>query len=167
MFISSLAKEALMQIIVETPKWSFRKLEQTSRGYERIFSSPTPTPFNYGFIDGTKGDDGMPLDVVILGEKLAEGTKIEASIIGRVVFIDDGIRDDKYIATLDGKRHEMAIRIFFTVYAMAKLVLRMIRLRRWTKNRFEGVEWFEESVKDANALRPLAPGTGLEPTATR
>ncbi len=147
-----------MNVVVETPKWSFTKLEYAGGGYKRTFSSPIPTPFNYGFIQDTRGDDGMPLDVVILGGKLSTGARLDVSVVGRVRFIDDSIRDDKYIASLDGKRHEMAIRIFFTVYAASKLVLGLLRLRRWTTNKFEGIEWFEAGADDADALRLLTPG---------
>ncbi|MEE9594759.1 MAG: inorganic diphosphatase [Candidatus Hydrothermarchaeales archaeon] len=141
-----------MLVVVETPKWSFTKLEFTSEGYKKALTSPIPTPFNYGFIEGTLGEDGMPLDVVILGKKHPPGSKLDLKIIGKVGFIDDGRVDDKFIATLDGNRHEMAIRIFFTVYTVAKLVMGLLKLRRWTKNKFTGVEWFDVEVSHVDAL---------------
>ncbi len=142
----------LMLVVVETPKWSFTKLGFTSEGYKKALTSPIPTPFNYGFIEGTLGEDDMPLDVVILGKKHPLGSKLDLNIIGKVGFIDDGRVDDKFIATLDGDRHEMAIRIFFTVYTVAKLVIGLLKLRRWTKNKFTGVEWFDVEVSHVDAL---------------
>jgi len=152
MLIPKGTKLALMLVVVETSKWSFTKLEYTGDGYKRSLTSPIPTPFNYGFIEGTLGEDGMPLDVVILGEKLSTGSKLDLSIIGKVGFIDDSKKDDKFIATLDGERHEMAIRIFFTVYSLSKLIMGFFKLRRWTKNKFKGIEWFEAEVSDFKAL---------------
>lgn len=56
-----------MKIVIETPKYSFWKYQKTDKGYERAFFSPLPTIFNYGFIEGTTGPDGMEEDVVVLG----------------------------------------------------------------------------------------------------
>lgn len=136
-----------MKIVIETPKWSFRKFEKTEDGFKLVFSSPIPAPFNYGYIDGTIGEDGAPLDVIVLGRKLDIGTVLDIGIIGRVDFIDDSIEDDKYIATLDGRKHETAIHLFFTLYAIAKIFLGLIIYRRWTTNRFNGVEWFEKEME--------------------
>ena len=134
-----------MQIVVETPRWSFIKIEKTVKGFKKAFYSPIPTPFNYGFIEDTRGMDGMPMDVIILGKRLDTGTRLDAGLIGRVRFLDDGIRDDKYIATLDKKNHELAIRLFFTFYSIAKVLLGFYLHRRWTNNRFEGIEWFKST----------------------
>jgi inorganic pyrophosphatase len=85
-----------MRIVVETPRWSFRKLKKTETGFKNVLTSPVPTPFNYGYIPGTRGEDGMPLDAIILGSKLQSGTTVNEGVIGRVLFIDDGKRDYKY-----------------------------------------------------------------------
>jgi inorganic pyrophosphatase len=136
-----------LRIIVETPKWSFKKIEKTGNGFERAFFSPIPTPFNYGFIEKTVGGDKMPLDVIVLGERLKSDSTLDLCLIGRVNFIDDDRRDDKYIATLDGSRRKRVIWLFFTLYALAKLFLGILRHGRLTKNRFIGVEWFEKEIE--------------------
>jgi inorganic pyrophosphatase len=141
-----------MKIVIETPKWSFRKIEKTEDGFKLAFISPIPTPFNYGFIEGTLGEDGAPLDVIVLGRRVDSWTHLNLGIIGRVDFIDDGKGDDKYIATLDGKKHETAILLFFTLYTVAKFFLGLILYRSWTTNRFNGVEWFGKE-KEVLALR--------------
>jgi inorganic pyrophosphatase len=141
-----------MQIVIETSKWSFRKLVKTEDGFETAFISPIPTPFNYGFIEGTLGEDGAPLDIIVLGQKHDSGVLLDLSIIGRVNFSDDSRIDDKYIATMDGRRHETAIKVFFTVYVISKFFLGLIQQRKWTKNSFTGVEWFEE-VNSASEIQ--------------
>ncbi len=133
-----------MQVVIETSKWSFRKRVKTEQGFKTAFLSPIPTPFNYGFIEGTLGEDLAPLDVIVLGPRLESGTRLNLGIIGKVNFIDDSQRDDKYIATIDGRRHEKAIKVFFTLYAVTKILLGLILEQRLTKNSFTGVEWFEE-----------------------
>jgi len=142
-----------MQIVIETSKWSFRKRVKTEQGFETAFLSPIPTPFNYGFIEDTEGEDGAPLDIVVLGPKLDTGTRPNLGIIGRVKFIDDSKEDDKYIATTDGHHHETAIKIFFTLYAFSKLILGLIHQRQITKNSFNGVEWYETEVKSASDIQ--------------
>jgi inorganic pyrophosphatase len=131
---------------VETPKWSLRKIEKTRRGFEKVFFSPIPTPFNYGFVENTLGSDNMPLDVIVLGKRLKTDSKLDCGLIGKVKFIDDGRKDDKYIATLDGTKHEQTIWFFFTFYALAKFFLGILQQGRLTKNRFAGVEWFEKEI---------------------
>ncbi len=141
-----------MQIVIETSKWGFRKLVKTGDGFETAFFSPLPTPFNYGFIEGGRGEDGMPLDIIVLGQRQDSGARLDLSIIGRVNFSDDSRIDDKYIATMDGRRHEIAIKVFFTFYVISKFFLGLILQRKWTKNSFTGVVWFEE-VNSAPEIR--------------
>jgi len=143
-----------MRIVVETPKWSFRKIVCEGGEYKPVFISPIPTPFNYGLIEGSKGDDGMPLDVIIMGPRLDTGTAVDEAVIGRVGFIDDGRRDDKYIVSLDGKRHSTQIQLFFTFYSFAKLFIGLANHRRLTQNRYTGMEWFEEELTDPETLPP-------------
>jgi len=141
-----------MRIVVETPKWSFRKRINEGDEYRKVFSSPIPTPFNYGFIEGTLALDGMPLDVILLGERFQTGSEIDVEIIGRVMFVDNGARDDKYIASLDGKRRAFSIWLFFTFYAFAKLLISLLHKGGWTHNRFVGIEWFEKEFGDVQSL---------------
>jgi inorganic pyrophosphatase len=109
-------------------------------------------PRNYGFIEGSKGEDGMPLDVIILGDKLKAGLKIDEKIIGRVKFFDDGKKDYKYIAAQDQKRHEMSIRFFFKIYVLAKTLINLLRHRRLTANKFDGIEWYKAHLKDVSEI---------------
>jgi inorganic pyrophosphatase len=135
-----------MVLVVETPKWNFIKIEHSIEGFKRAFISPLPTPFNYGYIEGTLGEDGAPVDVIILGERKKTGERLDLGLIGKVRFVDDNKRDDKYIASINEARQEIAINIFFRVYAIAKVVLGLILYRRWTRNRFKGIEWFQETI---------------------
>ena len=56
-----------MKIIIETPKYSFWKYNKTEKGYEKVFFSPLPTIFNYGFVEGTKSADGMEEGKTLMG----------------------------------------------------------------------------------------------------
>jgi inorganic pyrophosphatase len=94
----------------------------------------------------------MPLDVIILGDKLKAGLRIDEKIIGRVKFIDDGKKDDKYIASQDQKRHEMSIGLFFKIYVLAKTLINFFRHRRLTANRFDGIEWNKDHLVDVSEI---------------
>ena len=105
-------------IVIEVPRFSFIKRGPTGAV---DFVSPLPSPFNYGSIPGTHGEDGEPRDVVLLGPRLPRGTRTHATVLGVVGFLDAGTPDPKLVA---GARldpwSETQLHAFFRVYALAK-----------------------------------------------
>lgn len=80
-------KEKLTRIIVETPKGSSQKFdfepEQNVFVLNKIMPSGTVFPFDFGFIPGTLGADGDPLDVMVLSESgTFTGCAVDCRIIG-------------------------------------------------------------------------------------
>lgn len=66
---------------------------------DRILYTSTHYPANYGFIPRTYGDDGDPLDVLLLcAEPLEPLTLVRSYPIGVISMIDNGRRDEKIIA---------------------------------------------------------------------
>jgi inorganic pyrophosphatase len=66
---------------------------------DRILSTSTHYPANYGFIPLTYGDDKDPLDVLILcSEPIVPMTLVRCYPIGMFSMIDNGRRDSKIIA---------------------------------------------------------------------
>ena len=129
-----------MKIVIETPKYSFWKYQKTDEGYERAFFSPLPTIFNYGFIEGTTGPDGMEEDVVVLGPRLPRGSTLEIeNFDGIVMFLDNSIRDDKRLVYISGFRSPVLLAYYFRLYALFKIFLYAFRERKLAKCRFEGV----------------------------
>jgi len=66
-----------------------------------ISVKPTSThyPANYGFIPRTFGDDGDPLDVLLIcAEPLEPMSLVRAYPIGVISMMDNGKRDEKVIA---------------------------------------------------------------------
>jgi inorganic pyrophosphatase len=54
---------------------------------------------NYGFIPQTLGEDGDPLDILVMcSESIQPLCLVEATIIGNMHMIDGGVKDDKIIA---------------------------------------------------------------------
>lgn len=89
--------------VIEISKGSKKKYElDKESGYlilDRILYTSTHYPANYGFIPRTYGDDGDPLDVLLLcAETLEPLTLVKAKPIGVISMIDNGQRDEKIIA---------------------------------------------------------------------
>ena len=89
--------------VVEISKGSKQKYElDKATGYlmlDRILHTSTHYPANYGFIPRTYGDDGDPLDVLLLcSEPLEPLTLVRAYPIGVINMIDNGRNDEKIIA---------------------------------------------------------------------
>ena len=89
--------------VVEISKGSKKKYElDKETGFiilDRILHTSTHYPANYGFIPRTFGDDGDPLDVLLLcSEPLEPLTLVRAYPIGVISMIDNGRNDEKIIA---------------------------------------------------------------------
>jgi inorganic pyrophosphatase len=66
---------------------------------DRVIYSSFHYPINYGFIPKTLGDDGDPLDILVLcSESINPLCLVKATVIGNMQMIDNGEKDDKIIA---------------------------------------------------------------------
>ncbi len=89
--------------VIEIPKGGKKKYElDKATGYiilDRILYTSTRYPANYGFIPRTYGDDGDPLDVLVLcSETLDPLTLVRCYPIGYIAMLDGGKNDEKIIA---------------------------------------------------------------------
>ena len=89
--------------VIEIPAGSKKKYELDKQtGYiilDRILYTSTHYPANYGFIPRTLGDDGDPLDVLLLCSEALEPLVLCRSYpIGYISMIDNGKNDEKIIA---------------------------------------------------------------------
>ena len=95
-------------VTIEIPKGTKNKYEMdhhTGRiRLDRTLFTSTQYPYDYGFIEGTLGQDGDPLDaMVILQEPTFPGALINCRAIGMFRMTDENGGDDKVlcIATAD------------------------------------------------------------------
>lgn len=93
----------IVQAVIEIPQGSRNKYEvDKDTGLlklDRIIFSSFIYPVNYGFIPQTLGEDGDPLDIlVICSQPIHPLCLVEAAIIGNMQMIDQGDRDDKILA---------------------------------------------------------------------
>ena len=96
-----MADDALM-VIVEIPKGSRNKYEMDHLTGEivldRMLFTSMQYPADYGFIDGTLGGDGDPLDaLVFVGEPTFPGCRIIVRPIGLFRMTDEKGEDEKIL----------------------------------------------------------------------
>jgi inorganic pyrophosphatase len=131
-----------MKVVVETPRGSRVKYRFEEGAYKPEDETPFPTLFNYGFIKNTVGGDGMPVDAIVLGGRLAQGSEVDAVEVGTVHFTDDGLKDDKKVTSLAGTislSDKLQIHVFFTVYMLYKIIHHLIRDGRVIRCRYGGL----------------------------
>jgi inorganic pyrophosphatase len=95
-------------VIVETPKGSGQKYDYDSETGKMKLKKVMPLglvfPFDFGFIPGTVGGDGDPLDVVVISEvSVFAGCVVDCRIIGGLKVVQEErqgkkMRNDRLIA---------------------------------------------------------------------
>ncbi|TMH37406.1 MAG: inorganic diphosphatase [Betaproteobacteria bacterium] len=117
-----------LNVVIEIPRGSFLKRGSTG---QIDFVSPLPCPFNYGSVPSFLGLEGDLLDAVVLGPRLATGTRIRIKAWGAVILTDRGMSDDKLICSdrpLSASQRRTVLR-FFHFYAKFKGLLNWWRGR--------------------------------------
>jgi inorganic pyrophosphatase len=90
-------------VLIEIPKGSRNKYEvdhETGRmRLDRTLFTSTQYPADYGYIEGTLGEDGDPLDalVIIQGDPLFPGVLVRCRAIGMFRMTDEKGGDDKVL----------------------------------------------------------------------
>lgn len=92
-----------IKVFVEIPKGSKNKYELDKKTnqivLDRTLYGSQVFPFEYGFIEGTLGEDGDPLDVVLLASNPSfPGCVVEAEPVGYLQMEDESGIDHKVIA---------------------------------------------------------------------
>jgi len=101
---------AKIDVVIETPKGSSQKYDYVPNTpffkLKKILPSGMVFPYDFGFVPDTKGEDGDPLDVIVISEfNSFPGIIIKCRIIGGIKAEqsenEDGkkmIRNDRFIA---------------------------------------------------------------------
>lgn len=94
-------------VIIETPKGSTEKYSYSFKSkffkLKKILPAGMVFPYDFGFIPDTKGEDGDPLDVIVLSEfKSFPGCMMDCRIIGAITAVQSKkgkeIRNDRFLA---------------------------------------------------------------------
>ena len=142
-----------VEVTIEIPRGSF--LKRGSAG-QIDFVSPFPCPFNYGSVRQYIGGEGDYLDAVVLGRRLAAGSRVTVSAYGAVGLSERFLSDDKLIcahAPVSATERRWVLR-FFHFYALCKGFLNIIRGEKG-KSRCDG--WGDA---DAALDRAVPVGVG-------
>ncbi len=94
-------------VTIEIPKGQRNKYEvdhETGRvRLDRYLYTPMAYPADYGFIEDTLGEDGDPLDaLVLLPAPLFPGVLVEARPVGMFKMVDEAGGDDKVLCVPAG-----------------------------------------------------------------
>ena len=99
-----------VDVVIETPKGSAQKYAYVPNTpffkMKKILPSGMVFPYDFGFIPGTEGEDGDPLDVIVISEfNSFPGVIITCRIIGAITAEQSEekksqkmIRNDRYLA---------------------------------------------------------------------
>jgi inorganic pyrophosphatase len=95
-------KNITISVVIEVPKGSRNKYEYDHEKkiirFDRMLFSSVHYPSDYGFIPETLGEDGDPLDALVLvTEPTFPGCMIEARSIGLFKMVDEKGVDDKIL----------------------------------------------------------------------
>src|SRR3990167_7850475 len=97
-----MAHNSSFQFFIEIPAGSSVKYEVDNETGElvadRFLYGASVFPANYGFIKGTKADDGDPADIVMLASQtLVPGCIVKGNVIGMLEMEDEEGTDHKFI----------------------------------------------------------------------
>jgi len=101
-----------IDVVIETPKGSVQKYDYDPSSHffklKKILPTGMMFPYDFGFIPGTRGEDGDPLDIIVISEfNSFPGCVISCRVIGGIKAeqsAEDGknskkmIRNDRYLA---------------------------------------------------------------------
>src|SRR3954447_21160311 len=112
------SKDGDVHVVVETPRGSAAKLEFDPDMQVFTLSKPLilglTYPYDWGFIPSTEGDDGDPVDVLVMDDvATAPGLVLKCKIIGVLEVLQSekgkkGIRNDRLIAVPRDSHREQA-----------------------------------------------------------
>lgn len=108
-----------LQAVIEAPRGSRNKYkydpESGQMRLDKVLPPGMSFPLDFGFIPSTKGEDGDPLDVlVIMDEPVFPGCVVTAKLVGVIEAeqTENGktLRNDRLVAVLDTPRNPAAVR---------------------------------------------------------
>ena len=164
-------EDGIINAVIEAPRGCGAKITYNAAldifEYGRALPLGTTYPYCWGFVPGTKAEDGDPLDVLVLiSEPTFPGCVVRARPVGVLDMTDDKGHDYKILAVAhDDPRYEQAqsledvsqhllreIENFFSIYK--ELEGRATEVRGWL-----GVNDAERIIETAREAGSRGPGS--------
>ena len=112
---------------------------------DRVIYSSFHYPINYGFIPQTLGEDGDPLDILVMcSESIEPLCLVHATVIGNMQMIDHGEKDDKIIAVAT---EDPTVNHFTSVDDLPKHFIAVL------KNYFESYKVLEDKIVEIDEFQ--------------
>ena len=146
--ISKMPVPPCVEVVIEIPRGSFFKRGSTGH---IDFVSPFPCPYNYGSIHQYIGGEGDFLDAVVLGPRLAKGSRVQVNAYGAVGLSERFMSDDKLICATKPitSWDRRSLLLFFNFYAFCKGLLNIVR-GQTGRSRCDG--WGDAAAAIARAI---------------
>ncbi len=143
--------------LIEIPQGSRAKYEiDKATGLlrlDRVIHSSFHYPVNYGFIPRTLGEDGDPLDILVMcSESIQPLCLVEAAVIGNMQMVDNGQKDDKIIAVAS---HDPSVNHIKSVAELPAHFLAVL------KNYFEQYKVLENKVVEIDEFQDKFAAIGV------
>ena len=150
-------------VIIEIPKGQRNKYEvdhETGRvRLDRYLYTPMAYPTDYGFIEDTLGEDGDPLDaLVLLPEPLFPGVTVEARPVGMFQMTDEHGGDDKVLCVPAGDHRWDHIQEIDDVPSFELDVIKhfFVHYKDLEPGKFvEAADWVGRAEAEAEVLRSV------------
>ncbi|MBR4399935.1 MAG: inorganic diphosphatase [Aeriscardovia sp.] len=104
-------KEDIVTVLVEIPRGSRNKYELDPKSgrmkLDRTLFTAMGYPDDYGFIEGTLGEDGDPLDALVMDViPVFPGCLVDCRVVGMYHMVDEEGGDDKIILVPNDVRYD-------------------------------------------------------------
>ncbi len=111
----------IINAVIEIPSEGINKYEYDKEMHvfrlDRNLYSPVHYPGDYGFVPSTLGDDGDPLDVLVLVDAPSfPGCVMEVRPIGLLEMMDQGLGDEKILCVGKGNPRYNDVHNFSEIY---------------------------------------------------
>jgi inorganic pyrophosphatase len=150
-------KPGLLNVLIEIPAGSKNKYEfdkdLNAMALDRVLYASVMYPYDYGFIPNTLGDDGDPLDgMVMMDQPTFPGCVIAARPIGMLKMIDGGDRDEKILCVPDKDPRYVNVKSIKDVpqHRLDEIAEFFLTYKNLEKKKVEILGW-----KDVDAVLPL------------
>jgi len=139
----------IVNALIEIPQGSKAKYEIDKETgllvLDRVIHSSFHYPINYGFIPQTFGQDGDPLDILVMcSESIHPLCLVEATVIGNMQMIDNGEKDDKIIAVA---KHDPTVNHITSISELPRHFIAVLR------NYFENYKVLENKVVEIDEFQ--------------